>query len=266
MANSKTKETEKNLEKTDEKTKALAGLELSAADQAAMYGELTQEHVTIPRLSVIELLSPEFKEQLGKTGDFFVKGANINLGKEPLEIVVLMRSNSRMRWKPMNEGGGIICQSRDGKKGVGEPGGDCSKCSLKDWQGSNKPQCDGYENFIVVLRKDLQNGEPMPMAISGSRTRLKGLKDFNTMLMLSIQKRRPLFYKSYVIQTVHKVNGQNDWHIFRFSPGNNNAPLPEAEQLAAMQLFKAYSNMNIDIQQDREDGPSATGGVETPAF
>lgn len=245
-----------------------------------MYGDMDREHVTIPRLVMLEQLNPEVGDKLGESGDFFVKSLNRNLGKGPLEIVVLMRSHSRMRWRDINAGGGIICQAIDGKRGIGDPGGDCSACGLKEWgtrkdpqTGATvtaKPQCDLYENFIVVLRSELQQDESFPMAISGSRTKLKGLRDFNTMLMQSIQKRRPLFAKSYVVKAVEKVNpkiaGNNKFHVFQISPGNENALLPDVEQKRAMDLFMSFRGKTVTVEQDAPGTEQTEVASDGPSF
>ena len=242
-------------------SKELQLAQLSQEDMASMYGDMGKEHISIPRLTILEQLSPEVGDNLGKPGDFFIKGLNQNLGPNPLELVVLMRSHSRMSWTPLAEGGGIICQAADGNRGVGLPGGDCNKCPNKEWQGKAKPLCDLYENFIVVQRSALQAGEAFPMAISGSRTKLKALRDFNTILMQSIQKRRPLFAKSYKVSTVVKQNpkipGNNKYHVFQITAANENQVLPIGEQQEAFDLFKSFSGKSFSIQQDEPGTDSA---------
>ncbi len=239
---------------------------LTDAEREAAYGDLSREHVSIPRLAVLEQLSPQVKDNLGKVGELFITGINQSLGTEPVEIVVLMRSHSHISWKPISEGGGIMCQALDGKTGIGLPGGVCTRCPQKEWSTNSegkavKPLCDVYENLIVVLRKDLQEGSAFPMAISGARTRLKGLKDFNIVLMQLAQRRLPPFAKSYFIRAVQKTKGINTWSVFQITPGNNNALLPETEQQAAGSLFKSICGKAIVIDQPTpaEEGSAAIG-------
>src|SRR3990167_446075 len=235
---------------------------MSSDDLTQSYGDIDREHVNIPRMVMLEQLSPEVGDGLGKSGDFFIKGLNQNLGIGPIEVVVLMRGHSRMRWKDINEGGGILCQALDGKTGSGDPGGSCADCRLKEWSGKTQPQCDLYENFIVVQRNLLAQQEGFPLAISGSRTKLKGLKDFNTILMQSIQQRRPLFVKSYLIKSVEKINpkipGNNKYHTFQISVGNGNAQLPPEEQQLAYQLFKSFAGRSIHIDQENNKSEADT--------
>jgi hypothetical protein len=231
--------------------------EMTQEETKDMFGDMSSEHLTIPRMTVLEQLSPEVGEGAGKAGEFYIKGVNQNLGSSPIEVIVLKRSHSYIQWKPLNAGGGIVCQAVDGKTGIGNPGGACSKCKLAEWTNDDKgsqvkPMCDLYENFIIVLRDALKNDEAFPIAISGCRTRLKGLRAFNTLLMLSVQKNRPLFSKSYMIKIVEKSNGVNKYHVFQISTGNNNAVLPVEEQEKAYNMYKMVTGKPIVIEQEQE--------------
>jgi hypothetical protein len=169
---------------------AVEPYKMSQEDQELMFGDMGAEDLSIPRITVLQGLSPEVSEGLGTPGDLFVKGLNQNLGKAAVEIIPLLRNRSRIRWKAMDEGGGILCQALDGLNGVGDPGGDCQACNFKEWivkdpkSGKMKPGCDLFQNVICVLRKE---EEWVPMALSGSRTKLKALKDLNSLLMLVCQ-------------------------------------------------------------------------------
>ncbi len=232
--------------------------QMEADELAGMYGDMGKEHVNVPRLIIVENMSPELNEGIASLGEFFLKGPNEKLGKEPIEVVVLMRSHSRMSWKPMAEGGGILCQATDGKKGLGTPGGDCGLCPNKDWAGGNKPLCDLYENFVVVKRSDLKGsaGEAAPFAISGSRARLKQLKNFNTLLMPLVQRRLPLFAKSFNVRIVEQKNAtQQVYRIFSFAPANNNQILPAEEQQVAYELYSAFKG-RVVVSQEQEGGTS----------
>lgn len=246
---------------------------VSATDIETAFGGLDATHVNVPRLVVLEGLSPEVaREKLGTPGDLFVKGLNRNLGSNPLEVVVLMRFHSRIFWKGLKNGGGILCQSFDGKRGEGEPGGDCAACTKKDWgirperndPSDKKPECSEYENFLVVLRSDLQAGEAFPMVVGGTGTRLKGLRDWNTMLMQLYQRRLPPFAKSYLLKPVAIETEAGFSHVLRAEVGNGNALLPEEEQKAAYSLFTAFKGKRVVV--DQADERVSTQTADTPAF
>lgn len=229
--------------------------QMSPEELRSQFGDMDSNDITIPRIVILQGLSPEVSEGRGKPGEFFIKGLERNLGNKPVEIVVLLRNKSRIRWQDLQLGGGILCRSFDAREGQGDPGGNCDACKYQAWEvsetnKSGRPGCDIYQNLIVVLRLD---DDWMPMAISGNRTKLKALKNLNSLLMVEMSKGRPLFGKSYLVESQEKTNSKGlRYHSYRISPGNGNAMLPEAEQLRAYDLFKGLQGKKIDIVQEQE--------------
>ena len=234
---------------------AVEPYKMSQEDQELMFGDMGAEDLSIPRITVLQGLSPEVSEGLGTPGDLFVKGLNQNLGKAAVEIIPLLRNRSRIRWKAMDDGGGILCQALDGLNGVGDPGGDCQSCNFKEWivkdpkSGKMKPGCDLFQNVICVLRKE---EEWVPMALSGSRTKLKALKDLNSLLMLEQQKGRPIFGKSYTLKAVKKSSGAISYFNLSITPGNGNQVLPDVEVHKAAKLFQGFLGKTIRVDQTPE--------------
>lgn len=227
-------------------------VELSKADIEQMYGGMEQEDVTIPRVVILQGLSPEVTEGKGTPGQFYVKGFERNLGKGPIEIIVIMRNKSRIRWRDLKLGGGILCTSNDAKIGTGDPGGECEKCQLSAWMGTDgKPGCDLYQNVLIVLRKD---EDWIPMALSGNRTKLKPIKNLNSLLMLEMTKGRPLFAKSYMLESMQRQSSQGlQYFSYRISPANNNEQISQAEQQKAMQIFNSIRGKKLNIMEDQNE-------------
>lgn len=249
---------------------ALAELGLSKEDLAIMGGGMDSGDISIPRMVILQSTSPEISDALGTPGDFFIKGINQNLGKGPLEIIPLLRSKSRIRWKPIEEGGGLLCRSFDGKTGQGDPGGNCDTCPKKDWAhkdvktGKLKPDCDLYENVICVLRGQ---DDWIPVAFSGSRTRLKAIKDLNTLLLLELQKGRPLFSKCYTVKGMKKLgNAGNQYFNFSISTGNNNQVLPQDEIMKAAAIFISIKGKTLVVSEEREDAVGDEGMHNGPSI
>lgn len=232
-------------------------IKLSKDDIEQMYGGMEQEDVTIPRVVILQGLSPEVTEGKGSPGQFYVKGFERNLGKGPVELIVVMRSKSRIRWRDLKLGGGILCTSSDAKLGKGDPGGECEKCQFASWQSSDgRPGCDLYQNVIVVLRKD---EDWVPMALSGNRTKLKAIKNLNSLLMLEMSKGRPLCSKSYMLEPMQRQNPQGmQYFTYRISPGNNNTQLPLEEQKKALEIFGSLRGKKLNIvEESPEEGVPA---------
>lgn len=254
-------EKKNELEKKD-KQELSTNLGLSKADIEQMYGDMGQEDVTIPRIVILQGLSPEVTEGKGTPGQFYVKGFERNLGKGPVELIVIMRSKSRIRWRDLKLGGGLLCQSADAKLGQGDPGGECEKCQYSAWVGTDgKPGCDLYQNVIVALRKD---EDWIPMALSGNRTKLKAIKNLNSLLMLEMTKGRPLFSKSYNLEPMMRQNQQGlQYFTYRISPANDNAQLPIEEQQKAAHLFASIKGRKLNIVEDnQEEQPTVTASTE----
>jgi hypothetical protein len=248
---------------------ALALSKQEAEDQYG--GALTASDFTIPRLTVLEGLSPQVKEKSGYPGDMFVSGINENLGSDPVEFVILKRlPTSRLRWKPLKEGGGLLCIAENGKTGVARapegPGGDCFSCPFKSWSVSEKgeqvaPECDENQNFMVVPRASLTSGQGIPFVLSGSRSRLKEFKNLNTMLLPLMSRNLPLYAKSVIIRPMAKTSKltNTEYHVFTFSWGNNNALLPQEEAAAAARLLAQFGGAKVadveTIQAETEQAP-----------
>lgn len=234
----------------EEIQKALATVPMNSQEMQQMYGDMTQEDFKIPRLVILEGLSPEVSDGLGKPGEFFIKGLNVNLGNNPLDIVVLLRQKSRIKWNPLDKGGGIACQSLNGRTGAGQPGGDCYSCCEQVWNGKEKPKCDLYENFIVTLPAH----DDLPaVAISGNKSKLAKFKDFNTMLEVHKMKNRPLFDKVYQAKIVQKTNPQGaKYHIFQFVPNATNALLPAEKVGEYYNMFKSMAGKPVLVEQEAE--------------
>jgi hypothetical protein len=235
------------------------GTALAVTDQQMMeqFGGMGSENVVIPRLVVVQKTSPEVETGEAKPSELFIKGLGMNLGAGPVEIIPIRRDTSRIRWKDPKVGGGIVCRSKDGRTGVGEPGGNCAVCLMTRWDGAERPSCDQYENVLVVLRNDQ---EVMPFLISGNRTNLKALKQLNTLLLQEFLKGRPIYSKSYLVGVIRKENAQQAvyWN-FTFRPGNENKPLPPEDQKRAHEIFVRFK----DVRLEESSAPADEG--EPPA-
>jgi len=232
----------------------LANVQMSKEDLKDMYGDMDRDDITVPRLVILQGLSPEVTQGLGRPGEFYVKGLEQNVGKGPVEFIVLMRNKSRIRWQDLKFGGGILCRSIDAKQGVGDPGGPCEQCPHSVWNGQDKPACDVYQNLIVVLKNEK---EWMPMAISGNRTKLKAIKNLNSMLMVELAKSRPLFAKSYTIEAITRTNNQGmQYWSYRIGTANDNAVLPLDLQQRALAVYTSLKGKTIEIVQENEAEPA----------
>lgn len=229
---------------------------MNEAESLAMYGDLRTSDFTIPRLVILEGLSPQVtKEKAGHPGDIYVNSLKLNLGSDPVELVILRRiGRQNLLWKPLKDGGGILCQAKDGKFGVGTPGGECAKCSKSRWTSNDgkqvAPECDENQAYIVIPRSMLSDPDAaFPYAMSGAKARLQAFKDLNMLLMNLIGRRLPLYAKS-VVMTIKQKDSKSVsgavYHVPQFDFGNNNGILPESEIRAAQSIASRFATANIE--------------------
>ena len=209
------------------------------------FGDMGSENVVIPRLIVVQKMSPEVEDGSAKPGELFLKGLGMNMGAGPVEIIPIRRDTSRIKWKAM--GDGITCRSKDGRVGVVDPGGQCGICPCPQWSGETPPTCDQYENVLVILRNDQ---DTMPFLLSGNRTNLKSMKILNTLLLQERLKGRPIYTKSYLVGVVRKAKGDHVWWNYSFRPGNDNKPLPEADQKRAHDIYMRFKDVKLDAANE----------------
>src|SRR3990167_8770684 len=67
-------------------------------DRLAAFGDMSVENVVMPRLVIVQKMSPEVDDGSAKGGEFFIKGLGINMGTNPLEIIPVRRDVSKIRW------------------------------------------------------------------------------------------------------------------------------------------------------------------------
>lgn len=248
----------------EEPTKALAPITPTRQELVEMGGEFEREDLSVPRLALLQSTSPEVADGLGRPGDLFIKGQNRVIDTRELEIIPILRSKSRILWKDLQNGGGILCQATDGKHGVGAPGGDCNVCPMAEWHGQGKPSCDLYQNVMVVFRQD---EDWFPVVISGARTKLKALRELNNLLAMELQKGRPLFSKSYLLKVIQKTgNVGNKYFTFTISPANKNAQLSPEEQQRAYEIFSRFKTVAIQPDAEPESDPSSTASTKEKEF
>lgn len=244
-------------------------LELSDAEQKAMYGEFDRSDVRLSKLQLVQ--TPKQADEVGgKQGEFFVSSLGRLLGAGPIEFIVIMRSKTRLLMQPIEEGHAILCHSQDFKTGVGTPGGTCSKCPKAMWRRVNsskmeKPPCMELHNFMVVLRKDPME-EWTPMLLTAKRSQLLPLKNLETWLYAEAFLRRlPLWHKSYTISSERVDTPTSVFYKYKFGRGNDNVPLPPEEQARAAEIFKTNSAATLtsfDVVDDSpEDSPKEDNNI-----
>jgi hypothetical protein len=141
---------------------------------------LEGQDLFIPRLRLAQGLTLEVQDGTAKPGQWLI------LGEKPLSAVsIIPIAMTRRRELRDPDTRTVICRSGDGYNGIGNPGGDCSRCELAQWASSPSkkgkknvaPPCTFLYSYMVYVV------EANTLAIlEFSRTSITPGKMLNTMV------------------------------------------------------------------------------------
>lgn len=185
----------------------------------------------MPRLAIASKQSPQVDENSEKhieglkQGQFFNSITREIYGPE-IYVVPLLEVKTRAVFRPYGEDGPPLCLSSDGRTGVGDPGGDCAACPMRQFTrtekgDSIKPRCTEIMNYAVLLMP-ANGGKPADgvwkhaprldtvSVIGFKSTSIGSAKNWNTLLRL---RNRDWFAGVYKLTAVAQSDGKNSWHI-----------------------------------------------------
>ena len=209
----------------------------------------------IPRVKVIQTLSPERKEKIAEEGDIIN-----SLTKERLngkKFIPVFKFNNNVWWKDRSEGGGIQCSSRDGKIGhtSDEQVMSCAQCRRCEFDNTKSgkdalPTCTKYINFFGFFE-----GERAPIILSFSKTSYNEGKKLYSLAKVTMQN---MWNYGYTLSEKLMAKGNNEWYV----PVMTAAGATSAEDREfALNLFKMYRNDLQNMNYDMDDN----GGVSEAA-
>jgi len=183
------------------------------------------EDLTIPRLKIVQPVSVEstadgvaFSSIVNSvTKEVIAKGTKTGAG---IVVISIMSNKSRLYFKPIKEGGGLLCRSNDNRTGVGEPGGDCASCQFSEWANDKDgkgiaPACDELLNvFCLVRGYDF----PIPVTASFARTSTPAGKKLVNLFYFACQNAQKSPWNfAFNLETEIKSKDTNTWAQFKVS-------------------------------------------------
>lgn len=199
----------------------------------------------VPRVKVVQTLSPERKEKVAEEGDIVN-----SLTKEKLNgkvFIPVFKFNNNIWWKPRSEGGGIKCIARDGKIGNLSDGQTliCKACRKNEFDNSKQgaealPKCTKYINFFGFFE-----GERMPIILSFAKTNFGEGKKLYSLAKVTMQN---MWNHGYRLDAKLVTKGDNEWYII--NPGMNGSTSEEdrAFGLSLYHSFRGRSDLNFDME------------------
>jgi hypothetical protein len=249
--------------------------------------QIDNADVSIPRLKVIQAMSPEAKDELAKEGDLLHSITKEVLvpkgGKTP--VIPILYQKEYILWRDRKSGGGIMARARkvlvtggvvkyawdqpdtvfedklDGKLAVKyktakyiEDDGLHLWGSQIPGDADSGPAATETHNFIVALEEfDYQL-----IALSLSRTSTKKAKDLNFMIKTAMNGGAPMFALRFNIGTTIESGDGNTWANVAFSPAGKIAP-NDPKFLMLADLYKGFQTKSFTIDQEQEESkPSSS--------
>ena len=232
--------------------------EVAAYNPNVIYGfeETKSEDIIIPRIKVINALSPERTEGIAQEGDIIN-----SLTKESVigkRFIPIKQYYSNMHWNSdRNAENRILCRSLDGRIGNTEDGAiSCAQCKKNQFDNTKKgkdsyPTCTAYINFLGFF-----DDEPMPVVLSFAKT---NYNEGRKMLSIARSLRVSLWKYAYSLVSKKVSKDRNIWYIV--VPNLAGSTTPE-QQALAFELYKIYNDTTIDTNYEDTTQNTSAGAFD----
>lgn len=234
--------------------------QLDNYDPSKAYGfeESDNSDLIIPRIKVINALSPERVDGEAEEGDVIN-----SLTKESVKgqrFVPIKQYYSCIKWNPERDADPrMLCRSFDGRIGTDADGETklCKQCGCDQFDNTKtgkaaQPTCTRYLNFLGFFE-----GMPMPVVLSFART---NYNEGRKMLSMSKSMRAAIWAYSYTIDSRLVSKDRNKWYIL--VPNMAGKTDEDTQKLA----FELYNSIQVSrIQTDYEESMDAATGVDEQA-
>lgn len=232
----------------DEGPKALALasnlLDMVSADAGAGLNDMGADDFAIPRIGIIQSLSPQRQAAKPEYIEGCVEGQifeNVTKklwkGSEGIVVVPVAYQPTYLEWKPRESGGGLVKNhGKDASLFNATPANEKGKRITAD---GNIIQRYG-EYYVMIMN---ENGVPVRAVLSMSGTALKQAKAWNNLINESLvvgadgkpvldkagaKINAPIFFYSYLMKTTPVSNAQGQWFRWDIVKNTNEAQVPQS--------------------------------------
>lgn len=202
---------------------------------------IDEEDRSIPRIKLIQALSPEIKDKIAEDGDLVNSLTKENYGKA-LKFVPIIFAKSRILFQKREEGGGILCSARDGKTG-GEYGL-CSACDKSKWNNQTPPECTTIINVISLIIGE-EGSRPTLACVSFANTSYTAGRNLINVLSY---KNIDTFNYIYDLYSEQKTNKLGTFNILRYRDLNTTSP--DDLYKVAEKLFESFKVEKPEISEE----------------
>ena len=205
--------------------------------------EVESSDLVLPRFVLCQSGTPERK----KTDPKFIEGLEEgwffnNVTKkiygETLRVIPVKFFKSRIKFFPLDDGGGIDCQSLNGIDG-GHYSPTCAACQYKGFSNGEKPGCFEFQNRVAISIPDGDVG-----VVSMKSTAIPVSKQWTA---ISKMRNAPLFSAIYELKGVPAVRGGNNFFAYTQRMVQNCSP---EDFKHARALYDAISEKTVVVEQE----------------
>lgn len=207
--------------------------------------------IIIPRVKVIQTLSPERKDGIAVEGDIINSLTKTRLNGKV--FVPVFKFNNNIYWRPRSEGGGILCIARDGKNGEQSDGtrllcASCKRCEFDNTKQGKEavPTCTKYINFFGFFEGD----DKFPIILSFAKTNYNEGKKLYSLAKVMMQN---MWNHGYVLNEKKVAKNGNEWFIISASP---NGPTSEEDRAYGMEMYTSFRDSMTTVAFDMDDSGS----------
>lgn len=224
-------------------------------DENMAYGfeESDAKDIVIPRIKVIQALSPERIDGEAIEGDILNSLTKENV--KGLTFIPIKQYYTNIMWNPDRDAEiRMTCRSLDGRIGQDDNGTiSCAACKKNQFDNSKvgkdaQPLCTSYLNFLGFFE-----GNPMPVVLSFART---NYNEGKKLLSIAKSMRCAAWNYGYVLDSKKVAKGKNQWFIM--TTRMSGATSPETRAIA-FEIYKAYEKAIVSV--DYEDASAASAGT-----
>lgn len=243
------------------------------------FGNVTAQDMVIPRLKLLQGLSPEVKEDPRTyiQGEWYHSILGDMLGKS-LEVVPLQVQRSLELWAPRDDERGLLARSTDGihwdkpnqqfevriggRKHIWDTKDNVGESGLAEF-GTSKPG-DPKSGPAAALTYRLalyllDHKEISPCLYIAARMATRPVQELITRIQARYMAGTPFFAQIFTLDALLMKRGPNEFFTPKFK---NHGNVPEDERADLAGLAQAMATLNVRTEDDRPEEEAGYGENE----
>lgn len=208
------------------------------------YEDEDQSDIIIPRVKMIQSLSPERKDKTADEGDII---NSLTLEKlNGSNFIPIFKFSNNIDWIPRDEGGGFKCKANDGKRGVDLEGNMklCKQCKRNEFDNTKQgkdafPQCTKYMNFFGFVE-----GQAIPIILSFAKTNYGEGKKLFSLCKVTMQN---MFNHKYTFVAKEMKRNGNEWFNIDITQAG---PTTKEERQRALDYYHNFKDLQFKYDEE----------------